>query len=94
MASKVALERALSVALTTGGDFAEIFWEDTRKTRMNLIDGKIENCVAGREHGAGVRVYRELESAYVYTNDTSEAGLCASARAAADIYIKKRYNGT
>ena len=36
MASKVALERALSVALTTGGDFAEIFWEDTRKTRMNL----------------------------------------------------------
>ena len=84
MASKVALERALSVALTTGGDFAEIFWEDTRKTRMNLIDGKIENCVAGREHGAGVRVYRELESAYVYTNDTSEAGLCAAARAAAD----------
>ncbi len=56
MASKVALERALSVALTTGGDFAEIFWEDTRKTRMNLIDGKIENCGAGREHGAGVRV--------------------------------------
>ena len=84
MASKAALERALGVALTTGGDFAEIFWEDTRKTRMNLIDGKIENYEAGREHGAGVRVYRELESAYVYTNDTSEAGLCAAARAAAD----------
>ena len=41
MASKKAFELALSAALTTGGDFAEIFFEDTRRTRMNLIDGKI-----------------------------------------------------
>ncbi|MBE5766109.1 MAG: TldD/PmbA family protein [Clostridiales bacterium] len=84
MASKKAFELALSAALTTGGDFAEIFFEDTRRTRMNLIDGKIENFVAGREHGAGVRVYKGLNSVYVHTNDTSEAGMCAAARSAAD----------
>ena len=84
MASKKAFELALSAALTTGGDFAEIFFEDTRRSRMNLIDGKIENYLAGREHGAGIRVYKGLSSVYVHTNDTSEAGLCTAARAAAD----------
>jgi len=84
MITKTAAERVLAQAVRTGGDFAELFMEDTRRTNVGLIDGKIDNATTGRKHGAGIRVYKGLESVYVHTNDTSEAGLMKIARQAAE----------
>ena len=84
MISKSVAERVLAEALTTGGDFAELFMEDTRQMGIVLMDGLIDNASTGRRHGAGIRVYRKLESVYVHTFDTSEAGLMRIARQAAD----------
>ena len=83
MISKAAAEHVLAEAMRTGGDFAELFLEDTRRANMTLSDGTIDNAVTGRNHGAGVRVYHGLESVYVHTNDTSESGLVKAARQAA-----------
>ena len=83
MISKAAAEHVLAEAVRTGGDFAELFLEDTRRANMTLSDGTIDNAVTGRNHGAGIRVYHGLESVYVHTNDTSESGLVKAARQAA-----------
>ncbi|MBO4885007.1 MAG: TldD/PmbA family protein [Clostridia bacterium] len=83
MISKAAAERVLAEAVRTGGDFAELFMEDTRSNTLSLVDGAIDSANTGRRHGAGIRIYNGLEGVYVHTNDTSEAGLMKAAKQAA-----------
>lgn len=83
MINRSDMELALSAALTTGGDFSEIFYQDCVRDTLSMTDGKIENAVTGRTCGAGIRVYKGLGSVYVFTNDTSLDGLIACARKAA-----------
>lgn len=77
-------EAAIERALQTGGDFAELFLEDTRKNAVSMIDGKIDSATTGRTHGAGIRVLNGVDSVYVHTNDTSPEGLLRAAAQAAD----------
>ena len=85
MLTQKTAQLVLEKALSTGGDFAEIFCEDRRNNNLSMRSGKIETVASNRLHGAGVRIYSGLESVYVYTNDTSEDGLlqCAAKAAAA-----------
>ena len=83
MLTQKTAQLVLEKALSTGGDFAEIFCEDRRNNNLSMRSGKIEAVASNRLHGAGVRIYSGLESVYVYTNDTSEAGLVACAAKAA-----------
>ena len=84
MLSKIIAEQALAAALRTGGDFAEIFYEDTRSGSLTLNAGAVETALTGRSAGAGIRVYKGLSSVYVFTNDASLAGLVRAAQKAAD----------
>ena len=84
MLSRLIAEQALAAALKTGGDFAEIFYEDTRSSSLTLNAGAIETALTGRSAGAGVRVYKGLSSVYVFTNDVSLSGLVRAAQKAAD----------
>ena len=77
------MELALAEALTTGGDFSELFFQDCVQDTLSMTDGTIENAVTGRICGAGIRVYKGLNSVYVYTSDLSLDGLMACARKAA-----------
>ena len=83
MMEQALAQRVLSAALETGGDFAEIFVEDTEANSVYMIDNKVENANHTRSHGAGIRVLRGTGCVYVYTVDTSEKGLMQCARAAA-----------
>ena len=83
MISKSAAELALAAALETGGDFAEIFIEDTRKNRLTLMDGRLDSVTSDRAHGAGVRVFDGFSAYYATTNDTSPEGLIRAAQKAA-----------
>lgn len=76
------IENILEVALSTGGDFAEIFLEDKQSTSMYLVSSKIEKSLSGRDYGIGIRIFKELFSVYAYTNDTSEESLLKTAREA------------
>ena len=60
---------ALDAALSTGGDFAEIFAEDRRDQAVTLQSSRVERVNSGRLHGAGVRVYDGTSAVYAYTND-------------------------
>lgn len=73
----------LEVALAAGGQFAELFVEDSRSTSASFDDGRVEDLVTGRDRGAGVRVIVGETTGYAHTADLSERGLAAAAMAAA-----------
>jgi TldD protein len=77
------IQRVLTTALRTGGEFAEVFAEDKRNSSALLDDGKIEELSSGRDRGAGIRVVAGDTTGYAHTADLSEAGLRAAAEAAA-----------
>lgn len=82
MLDKHELSNVLSQALRKGGNFAEIFIEEKRISNVLCEDNKIEKVNLGREKGAGVRVIKDGQTAYVYTNDVSESGLMKAAEVA------------
>ena len=75
--------QVLEKAVSTGGDFAEIFLEDSREHSLVLKSDRLDTVSSGRSHGAGVRVFQDKRAIYVYTNDTSAAGLLSCAEKAA-----------
>lgn len=77
------INRTLSTAMSTGGDFAEVFVEDKRSSSAVLDDGRVEELTSGRDRGAGVRVVVGDTTGFAHTADLSEAGLRSAAEAAA-----------
>ncbi|HUH07604.1 MAG TPA: TldD/PmbA family protein [Egibacteraceae bacterium] len=74
---------ALSAALATGGEFAEIYAETRSGRSLRLDDGKIEELVSGTDLGAGIRVLRGGQTAYAYTNVLARDALIEAAGVAA-----------
>ncbi len=87
------IENVLEAALSTGGDFSEVFIEDKFTNTLELQSGKIEKSISGRDFGIGIRIFSGLQSIYTYTTDFSEEGLINAAKRAA-LAIKGGGNGT
>ena len=83
MLSKDILSSVLARCLITGGDFAEIFEEDSLDTSIGILNGKVENSISGRTHGIGIRIFKGFKSVYAYTNNTSLTALLDTAQKAA-----------
>lgn len=80
MLSQSIVKEVLQAALSTGGDFAEIFVEDRHDNVISMIGDKIETSNAGRSYGAGIRIFNGKNSIYGYTNDTSKENLVKVAK--------------
>ena len=83
MLDKKLVEDLIIAALSTGGDFSEVFVEDKFSTSMRLIGGSIENSISGRDYGIGIRIFKGLRSIYAYTNQHSRDSLIKLALEAA-----------
>ncbi|MBR4434516.1 MAG: TldD/PmbA family protein [Clostridia bacterium] len=77
------IDAVLEEALKTGGDFSELYVQDSDFNTITMTDGKVDNANYQRKAGAGVRVLKGTRCSYAYTADTSEEALIAAARAAA-----------
>ena len=84
MISREICQRVLQTAVSTGADYAELFAENTTNHSIHLISGAVDAIRDTVVAGAAVRVYKGLRSVMSTTVDTSEAGLVACARKAAD----------
>lgn len=71
---KLALE-VLNVALSNGGDFAEIFLEETHSANYFVDNGKTQPPSTSLTYGAGIRILNNLQSVYGHTSDLSKKGL-------------------
>ncbi len=69
------LSEIIRKALSSGGDYADVFIEHTSSLSIQLEDDKIEKLTSGVDSGIGVRVIFWDKSAYAYSNDFSEDSL-------------------
>lgn len=75
MLDKTIAKKVLDNCLTTGADFAEIFYEDTIDGRIQMILGKVDQSSTTHTYGAGIRILKEAQEVYGYTSDCSLDGL-------------------
>jgi len=73
----------LTVALSTGGDLAEIFVENTVKDTITMLNGQVEKANWGIDAGLGLRIIFGTSAIYAYTNNTSRESLLKLAKDAA-----------
>ena len=79
MINEIQMQGVLEAALGSGGDFAELFFEDSLENNLYEQNGRLKKAETVRICGAGVYVLRGTGSAYVHTNDLSYEGLLRAA---------------
>ena len=75
MISQRICEEVLSKALSTGGDYAEIFAERTPSSSLYMVDKKLESISSDVTMGAGIRVMRGTRTVFGSTTDLTRTGL-------------------
>ncbi|MCL2204889.1 MAG: TldD/PmbA family protein [Defluviitaleaceae bacterium] len=83
MLDKQLVYDVLTAALSTGGDLAEIFMENTVRDSITMTNGLIEKANWGMDYGLGLRIITGTNAVYAYTNNTSRASLLKLATDAA-----------
>ena len=86
------LEEVMSVAMSTGGDFAEVYAENTKNNTIQLVDGKIDRVTDNTYSGVGIRVFLGEKTVYATTTDLTRNGLLACAASAAEIMGELKKN--
>ena len=75
MLEKTQLETLLSICLQSEADFAEIFEENTTSEAISMLNGKVEDVNRSIRSGIGVRIYKDVQSVYGYTNELEMSSL-------------------
>lgn len=75
MISNQLAKEVLNIALSTGADFAEIFYEEKQTESLSLDNGVVDTISSDFLCGVGIRILLGLQSVYGYTNDLSKDGL-------------------
>jgi TldD protein len=65
----------LKKAISSGGEYAEIFVENKKTTIIYLEDCKVEKVISGIDYGLGIRLIYNNRSSYAYSNDLSKKSL-------------------
>ena len=77
MLTKQKLEAYLSRCMESAADFAEIFEQFEEYEMLETLDLKVEKASRKVTAGLGVRLYRDVQSVYGYTNDAAEEAILA-----------------
>lgn len=75
MISKSIALDVLNASLSSGGDYAEIYLEETLSSAFSLENGKVESVGSTLSYGAGIRILKGVSSVYGYTSDLSKKSL-------------------
>ena len=78
------IEEILGIAVSTGADFAEVYWELTRNGNITLLGGRIDAIADNTVSGVGIRAFLGTRTVYGSTSDISREGLIKCARAVAE----------
>lgn len=90
MISKSLAIQVLNACLATGGDYAEIYLEQTDSKQCSLENGRVESIGGGMAYGAGIRILKGISSVYGYTSDLSRKSLMNLAATLAASYQGER----
>ena len=78
------IEEILGIAVSTGADFAEVYWELTRNGNITLLSGRIDAIADNTVSGVGIRAFLGTRTVYGSTSDISREGLIRCAKSVAE----------
>jgi TldD protein len=90
MISKKLAKELLVLATENGADFAELYFEDVVGQTTVMENGKIEERTSTNNYGVGIRVLKQLQSAYAYTSNLSKKNLIELATNLSKAFQDKR----
>ncbi len=90
MISKSICLAVLNAALATGGDYAEIFYEDSDNETLVVDGGAVEPPSFSKTSGIGIRILKDLESVYGYTSTLTRQSLLGLANDLAGAFDGRR----
>jgi len=79
------LERYLDVALSEGGEYADLYFEHTTTSSILLDESLIKTATEGISMGCGIRVLAGSQTGYAYTDDLAPEKILGVAWIAAHI---------
>jgi len=79
------ISKVLNAALSTGGDFADLYFEHTVTHELVLMDGQVNSACSNIDFGVGIRVVRGERTGYAYSEKTTPEEMLRAARFAAQI---------
>jgi TldD protein len=85
------MQEVLKKAKSTGGDFAELFFEEQDETNICCKEGSIDGVKTKHIYGVGLYLLKGTQSVYVYSNNTSYESLISLAiKASTMLAIKEK----
>lgn len=85
------LHSVLEEALKNGGEYADLFFEDTKVNNISYLDKKVDDMSLGNNYGVGLRVIVDKKTIYLYSNDTTNDSLINLARSVSSIVKNKKH---
>ncbi|MBX2813772.1 MAG: metalloprotease TldD [Myxococcales bacterium] len=80
-------EKLLSVALSSGGDYADLYFEYTASGSITLEDEAVKNASRSVSLGLGVRVQAGEATGYAFTETLDDSAMLTAARTAGYIAV-------
>ena len=81
------MKRLTAIALANGGDYCDLYFENTVMQIHQLIDGEVSSGGLNVDYGVGIRVLCGEKTGYAYSESTLPADMEAAAKAASAIAI-------
>ena len=88
--SEEQLRALVAEGLRAGGDWCDLYFEDTAYHSLLLRDGEVGSGGYHIDYGCGIRVLKGEKTGYAYAESTDYASLLAAARAAGSIAATAR----
>lgn len=70
----------LTALMADGGQYGEVFFEDTKSLVLKLEDNKLEIPIEGRDTGVGIRLIKDFQTKYGYTSEFTKENLLEIAK--------------
>ncbi len=70
----------LTALMADGGQYGEVFFEDTKSLVLKLEDNKLEIPIEGRDTGVGIRLIKNFKTKYGYTSEFTKENLLEIAK--------------
>ncbi|MGM0621231.1 MAG: metallopeptidase TldD-related protein [Bacteroidota bacterium] len=89
------LQQVISEALSKGGDYADLFFEQKTTNSLGLEDGKVNRAYSNIDFGVGIRVLKGDQTGFAYSETVTLDAMLNAARMAANIAgSKKEYQNS
>lgn len=83
--SREDLLKVVAEAMSKGGDYADLFFENTFSNSISLSDNQVNRTASNIDFGVGIRVIAGDQTGYAFVENTDLQSLLTAARTAASI---------